>query len=323
MTPVRETVLAENDVSEVVREASLADIFLSYVAVAADLFQLTKPRIMVLLLISTVCPMFLAAGGRLDLWGAGWALLGGALVSGSASALNCIWEIDIDAVMERTKNRPLPAGRLSRKTALLFSISIGLLGLFILAYLFNPLAALVALFGHFFYVVIYTIWLKRTTPQNIVIGGAAGAVPPVVGWVAVTGRIDITAILLFLIVFLWTPPHFWALALNKNSDYQKAGIPMLPVVAGEKKTCNLMLFYALLLIPATLSLVLTNSNLGPYSLVTLLSLSLIFSFKVYQLRSLVFADAENKYRKAWDVFGFSLLYLALFFVSLVVDSTLL
>jgi len=167
------------------------------------------------------------------------------------------------------------------------------------------------------------MWLKRSTPQNIVIGGAAGAIPPLVGWVAVTGGFDFTAILLFLIVFLWTPPHFWALALNKNEDYRRAKIPMLPVVSGEQATHLQMLLYALSLIPVSIWLVFSDPLLGWFSFITLTLLGLIFSWKVYQLKNLVGADTETKTKKAWDVFGFSLIYLALFFFCLVVDATVL
>lgn len=284
----------------------------------SDLVSTTKPRIMVLLLISTCCPMVLASGGKISFALVCWVLLGGALVSGSASALNCVWDRDIDSVMERTKERPLAAKRLSVPSAVLFALAIGALGLFLLAEFVNPFAAWVALGGHVFYVVIYTMLLKRSTPQNIVIGGAAGAVPPLVGWAAVTGSLSLTAWLLFAIVFLWTPPHFWALALNRNADYQRAGVPMLPVVAGVTSTVRQMLIYALLLIPVGVLPVFTSPELGPVTFTGMLLLSLVFAWKVFKLSR---ATAESRERRAWDVFGFSLIYLALFFVLLVVDST--
>lgn len=300
------------------------------VRLVSDFVNLTKPGVMGLLLISTACPMILAAGGRVSFALVVWALIGGALVSGSASAVNCIWDRDIDAVMERTKNRPLAAKRLSPFAALMFALALGVVGLFILAAKLNLYAAAVALFGHLFYVLVYTIWLKRLTPQNIVIGGAAGAIPPIVGWVGVTGSIDTTALLLFLIVFLWTPPHFWALALNKNSDYRLARVPMLPVVAGERATVLQMLVYALLLLPASIALVLVNPHLGWFSGVVLALLGALFLGKICQLWKLTvrtaddgIADEERKTKKAWDVFGFSLVYLALFFGCLVLDSALM
>lgn len=292
----------------------------SIVHFVADLLSLTKPRIMLLLLISTCCPMILASKGQVSFHSLLIALIGGALVSGSASAMNCIYDRDIDALMERTKNRALPSGRVSCFAALVFAVVIGVCGILILSYFFHPLAAFLALFGHAFYVFVYTIWLKRLTPQNIVIGGAAGAIPPLVGWAAVTGGLNFTAFLLFLIVFLWTPPHFWALALNKNDDYRRAGIPMLPVVSGERVTHNQMLFYALMLVPTSILLVLSNKQFGLFSLVGMTTLAVIFAYKVFQLKRMVNSSPEQKVQKAWGVFGFSLIYLTLFFVFLVVDG---
>lgn len=294
-------------------------------SILSDYLSLCKPKIIVLLLISTYCPMVLASGGKLEASLAFAALIGGALVSASASAINCVFEKDSDALMNRTKNRPIAAGRLSQKEGLIFAIVIGAIGLVVLYFACNPLAAALSLFGHFFYVFIYTIWLKRRTPQNIVIGGAAGAMPPLVGWAAVTGSVNLTALLLFLVIFLWTPPHFWALALNKNEDYQRANIPMLPVVAGEAATHKQMFYYALSLIPFSIWLVFSDPYLGNFSLVALLALGIVFAFKTWQLMDLGKKGAEKEVRekKAWDVFGFSLVYLALFFVCLVVDSIVL
>ena len=290
-------------------------------AFVRDLVLLTKPGIILLLLISTACPMVLAADGVLSFPTLLWALFGGALVSGSASCLNCIWDRDIDAVMERTKDRPMPAGRVSLLSAYLLATVLLAAGEFVLAYYLNTGAALMALFGHVFYVVVYTMWLKRTTPQNIVIGGAAGAIPPLVGWMAVTGSVNLTAFYLFLVIFLWTPPHFWALALNKNSDYRRANVPMLPVVAGEKATHRQMLWYALLLLPASILLVFSDPTLGIFSLLSLVFLNLVFTYKIVELSLL--EHAELRVRKAWDIFGYSILYLATFFLVLVVDSTIL
>lgn len=284
-----------------------------------DLISLMKPRVLSLLLISTVCPMFLASKGYIQAKEIFIALLGGFLISGSASVFNCIWDRDIDAIMERTKTRAIPAGRISVVTAVVFGLLIGLLGYFVLNYGLNSEAAIIALFGHFFYVFIYTIWLKRSTPQNIVIGGAAGAIPPLVGWVGIRGQLDFEAILLFLLIFLWTPPHFWALALNKNSDYKKAGVPMLPVVAGERETHLQMFLYSLSLIPISMWLVAISKELGFFSYSTLLFLGVVFSYKVYSLLKSAELSAEIRSKKAWEVFGFSLIYLALFFVCLVVD----
>ena len=305
--------------SESLNSSSLADTW----SLTTDLISLTKPRIMVLLLITTCCPMILAAGGiGLDMSVVFWALLGGALVSGSASAINCIYDQDIDSIMERTKTRPLPAGRIEPALAFAFSLVIGLLGLFVLQVFINSAAAAVALAGHLFYVFIYTMWLKRTTVQNIVIGGAAGAVPPMVGWVAVTGELNLTAWLLFGVIFLWTPPHFWALALNKNEDYQRAGVPMMPVVRGEQSTIIQMLWYSIALLPVCVFLVYSSPYLGWLSMLSFGLLNSIFIFKIYQLRKLTNQGSPQKSKKAWDVFGFSLIYLALLFALLVIDSTL-
>jgi len=290
-----------------------------------DLASLCKPGIIVLLLISTGCPMIVAAGGTFPFEVFIPTIIGGALLSASASALNCIWDRDIDAIMERTKSRPLAAGRLEVRQALTLSILLGGLGFAVLWRWTNPAAALVALSGLLFYFLVYTVWLKRTTPHNIVIGGAAGAVPPIVGWCAVTGSITLPSFLLFLIIFLWTPPHFWALALNRNEDYRRASIPMLPVVRGERSTHLQMLLYALSLIPVSILFVFVTPQLGLISIIGLTALAGVFSWKNLQLFQLgrkteTAALREEKTRRAWDIFGFSLIYLALVFVTTVVDS---
>ncbi|MCC6953457.1 MAG: protoheme IX farnesyltransferase [Deltaproteobacteria bacterium] len=291
------------------------------VQIGKDYLSLTKPGVILLLLVSTCCPMILASAGGATFEEIALALIAGALVSGSAAAFNCIWDHDIDAVMERTKDRPVARGRISIPAALFFSVAIGMLGLVIFAVRFNFLSAGLALFGHVFYVFVYTMWLKRTTPQNIVIGGAAGAVPPLVGWAAVTGSIDLTALALFLVIFLWTPPHFWALALNKNADYRKVGIPMLPVVAGDRVTVNQMLVYAALLLPTGALLVWSHPALGMFTLVGVSLLGFLFLYKVGKL-SAALGTGEEQTKRAWEVFGFSLIYLALYFVCLVVDSVI-
>ncbi|MCC6221181.1 MAG: protoheme IX farnesyltransferase [Deltaproteobacteria bacterium] len=288
----------------------------------SDLFSLTKPKIIALLLISTFCTMVLASGGNVSMPLVVWVLLGGALISASANAMNCILDRDIDALMQRTKNRPMAVGRLGLLSAYLFAIIAGASGFFVLYSFVGLSASLVALSGHLFYVLIYTLWLKRITAQNIVIGGVAGAIPPLVGWVAIKGELEFTALLLFLVIFFWTPPHFWALALNKNSDYKRAGIPMLPVVAGRDATLNGMLFYALCLIPTTVILVLSNEYLGWFSLLVMLSLSVVFSWKIWHLKRTGFAE-NVEMLKAKEVFNFSNAYLSLYFLCLVVDATLL
>src|SRR3989440_7196645 len=210
-----------------------------------DLVMLTKPRIISLLLVTTVAPMFVAGNP-------GWLLvvvvtIGGYLMAGGANAVNMYLDRDIDTQMSRTRLRPIPSGRMGPRAVLAFGVALATAATFLLARFTNVLTALLALAGFYFYIFVYTGWLKRTTPQNIVIGGAAGAFPPLVGWASMTGAIDLTALYLFLIIFYWTPPHFWALALLKQSDYAKAGIPMMPVARGEARTKYEMLVYTLML----------------------------------------------------------------------------
>ena len=291
-----------------------------------DYLNLTKPGVLVLLLISTVCPMFVAAGVNLSFELVFWTLLGGALISGSASAINCVYDGDIDSIMKRTKKRPIPDGRISKVSGLIFSLAIGMAGLIVMLVKVNALAAAISMFGHFFYVFIYTLWLKRSTPQNIVIGGAAGAVPPIVGWAAVTGDVSLSAWLMFLLIFLWTPPHFWALAINKNSDYTKANVPMMPVVCGIRETTIQMLAYSISLLPVSVLLIASETELSWFSIVFLVSMSLMFIEKNYRLfkraRLLAGAVDEKLNKISWEVFWFSIIYLALFFLCLVIDSTL-
>lgn len=312
------TLISLSEVSSIEDSRSFTDVVKDYV-------DITKPKILVLLLISTCCPMVLAASGSVSIPLMLWTLLGGALISGSASAINCIWDADIDAIMNRTKNRPLAAKRISPVRALIFSLVIGLAGLIILAVKANPLAAAISLFGHVFYVFVYTMWLKRSTPQNIVIGGAAGAVPPIVGWAAVTGQVNLTAILMFSLIFLWTPPHFWALAINKNEDYKRAGIPMLPVVSGLKTTTIQMLAYAISLLPVSVLLVLSDPRLGWFSGLFFTVLGLVFIQKNFSLYKMVDSGKreEEISKPAWEIFGFSILHLGLFFLCLVIDSVII
>src|SRR3979409_214237 len=211
-----------------------------------DLVMLTKPRIISLLLVTTVAPMFVAGNP-------GWLLvvvvtIGGFLMAGGANGVNMYLDRDIDTQMARTRLRPIPSGRMGPRAGLAFGVALATAATFLLARFTNVLAALLALGGFYFYVFVYTRWLKRTTPQNIVIGGAAGAFPPLVGWAAMTGTIDLTAVYLFLIIFYWTPPHFWALALLKQRDYGRAGVPMAPLVWGERETMRQTLLYSEILI---------------------------------------------------------------------------
>src|SRR3982750_3777131 len=215
-----------------------------------DMVMLTKPRIISLLLVTTVAPMFVAGNPT-------WllvvvVLIGGYLMAGGANAVNMYLDRDIDTQMSRTRLRPIPSGRMGPRSVLAFGVALATAATFLLARFTNVLTALLALGGFYFYVFVYTRWLKRTTPQNIVIGGAAGAFPPLVGWAAVTNRVDLLAVYLFLIIFYWTPPHFWALALLKQRDYGRAGVPMAPLVWGERETMRNMLWYTLILVPLTL-----------------------------------------------------------------------
>jgi heme o synthase len=226
--------------------------------VANDYLQLTKPRILVLLVVTGYAAMWVAARGLPNLVLSFWAMLGLAMSCGAANAINMWYDRDIDQVMNRTKKRPLPAGRLTPDQALAFGIMTGALSFVLLTFTVNLMSAVLAMVGLLFYVCIYTMWLKRSTDQNIVIGGAAGAVPPLVGWAAVSGDVSWASVVMFLIVFMWTPPHFWALALFRNEDYRRANIPMLPVVKGERNTKWQILAYALLMIPTTAALYYTG-----------------------------------------------------------------
>ena len=218
----------------------MADRFLDYLS-------LTKPRIVLLLLVTALCPMFPAAHGWPRLETLIGVIVGGALAAGGAGSINCWFDRDIDATMRRTRRRPLPDGRIPGWHALVLGIGLNLLAAAVLVALTNLLAAGLAVLGTLIYVFVYTIWLKRSTPQNIVIGGAAGAMPPLVGWAAVTGGLDVTALSLFGIIFLWTPPHFWSLAQLIKDDYSRARVPMLPVVSGNRSARIQSLLYAVLL----------------------------------------------------------------------------
>jgi heme o synthase len=284
-------------------------------SLASDLVALTKPRIISLLLVTTVAPMFVAGTP-------GWltvlvVTLGGYLMAGGANAVNMYLDRDIDDVMSRTRLRPIPSGRMTPRAVLAFGVMLATAATFMLAHLVNVLTAALALGGFYFYVFVYTRWLKRSSPQNIVIGGAAGAFPPLVGWAAVTGRVDLAAIYLFLIVFYWTPPHFWALALLKQKDYGRAGIPMAPLVWGEKETISQMLWYTVVLIALTVLPALFGA-FGVVYLASAVVLGAILMQGVLRIRAL-HARGEVWTKAAWATYKYSLLYLALLFVAMVVD----
>jgi len=280
-----------------------------------DLIALTKPRIISLLLVTTIAPMFVAGHPSWQLVLA--VFVGGYLMAGGANAVNMYIDRDIDDRMARTRLRPIPSGRMQPREVLAFGILLSTSATWLLAHTANVLTAALALAGFYFYVFIYTRWLKRSSPQNIVIGGAAGAFPPLVGWAAVTNRIDLLAVYLFLIIFYWTPPHFWALALLKQKDYGRAGVPMAPLVWGESETKRQMLWYTLILIPLTL-LPYSFGVLGVVYLASAVALGAVLLVEVVQvMRTTTF----NK--PAWRLYKFSLLYLALLFVAMVVDRGLL
>jgi protoheme IX farnesyltransferase len=278
-----------------------------------DLVTLTKPRIISLLLVTTVAPMFITPAGLPSLRLVLLVILGGYLMAGGANAINMWFDRDIDTRMSRTKLRPIPAGRLAPAVALLFGCGLGALAFFLFYRYVNPLSAWLALGGLLFYVVIYTMWLKRTTTQNIVVGGAAGAFPPLVGWAAVTGRLDLAAIYLFAIIFYWTPPHFWALALIKQRDYAKAGVPMMPVVRGERRTKVEMLLYTLFLLPLTLM----PSFFGALGLIYLLA-ALLLGLRLLWYCVLLLRETGVT-PTAWRMYKYSLLYLFLLFAAMGVD----
>ncbi len=281
-----------------------------------DYITLTKPRIMSLLLITGLCAMFVGAHGAPRASLVLVTMTGLALACGGASALNHVLDRDIDKLMgQRTRARPLAAERMPASRALEFGLTLSAFSFVLLASLVNVLAAVLALVGNLFYVLVYTRWLKRTTPQNIVIGGAAGAVPPLVGWAAVTGNLTLPALWLFLIVFFWTPPHFWALALLIRRDYEAARIPMLPVVRGVRETTRQIVLYSLVLVAVTVA-PFAWGTLGLVYLGAALLLGGAFLLLAVRLRR------EATPRQASVLFHFSLLYLALLFAAMAVDPLL-
>jgi heme o synthase len=283
----------------------------AHTSLMRDLVMLTKPRIISLLLVTTVAPMFVA--GRPSFLLVLIVLVGGYLMAGGANAVNMYIDRDIDTQMSRTKLRPLPSGRMGARAVLAFGIALATAATFLLARFTNVLTAVLALAGFYFYVFVYTRWLKRTTPQNIVIGGAAGAFPPLVGWAAMTGGIDLTAVYLFLIVFYWTPPHFWALALLKQRDYGRAGIPMAPLVWGERETMRQMMWYNVILIALTL----LPAAFGTFGIIYFVSAIVLGGLLLIGVIRV--STAKDWTTPAWQVYKFSLLYLALLFLAMVID----
>jgi protoheme IX farnesyltransferase len=287
----------------------------NFLQVIQSYWQLTKPRIILLLLITTAGGMGIAAEGQVNPVLLLVTLISGACAAGAANTINCLYDRDIDYIMERTRHRPLPSGRIQPRDALLFAIALALLSFLLLTVFANLLSACLAMSGIVVYVLVYTHWLKRHSTQNIVIGGAAGAIPPLVGWAAVTGDLSWAAWVLFAIIFLWTPPHFWALAVMIREDYARVGVPMLPVVEGTEPTARQIFYYTLALIPVTLLLVYPLQVMGAIYAAIALLLGGIFVKKAWQLM-----QTPSDLQMARSVFKYSILYLMLLCAGMALDS---
>jgi len=285
------------------------------VAIVADYVALTKPRVVSLLVVTGVCGYLAGAAGHVQIAVLLAVAGGGALAAGGANALNCTFDRDLDATMTRTRSRPIPAGRVPILGAMVLGIAMNVAAALWLALSANLLAAALALGGTAWYLVVYTAWLKRRSTQNIVIGGAAGCFPPLVGWAAATGTLDATALMLAGVIFLWTPPHFWALATLLRDDYRRAGIPMLPAVVSVQRTANQAFVYAVATVGVSLSPMLWGGASGVYT-ISAAGLGAVFVSRSQAFRH----DADRA--TAGRLFRYSLVYLAALFVSLVVDRML-
>lgn len=287
---------------------NLAEVIKNY-------YQLTKPRIIPLLLITTAASMSIASEGKIDLFLLLVTLLGGTLAAASAQVLNCVYDRDIDYTMTRTRTRPIPSGKVRSQSALIFAAVLGISSFFILVTWANLLAALLAMSGIVFYMLVYTHWLKRYTTQNIVIGGAAGSIPPLVGWAAVTGELSLTCWLLFGTIFLWTPPHFWSLALMIKEDYAEVGVPMLPVIEGEEATVKQIWIYSWLVVFCSLLLISPVGNLGMLYGVAAFYLGYEFLCKAEKLK-------QNPFDRqlAREMFKYSIFYMMLLCIAIVIDT---
>ena len=284
----------------------------------SELFKLMKPRVMSLVIFTCAVGLLTAP----NLVSTKDAIIGILLVSlgaGAAGALNMWYESDLDALMTRTCLRPIPSGKVNKNQALIFGIMLSIISVVALDYFTNRISALILLFTILFYVFVYTIWLKRRTPQNIVIGGAAGALPPVIGWTIATGSLSIEPLVFFLIIFFWTPSHFWALSLYKSDDYKKAKIPMLPLTDGVERTKMNIFIYSLLMLPVIIFPYLINF-VGLAFLIPSLLLTVYYNFLCYEL----YKFKKNKFdaKKAKSIFGYSILYLFLIFVLFLIDKIL-
>ncbi len=287
----------------------------TFLQVIQSYCQLTKPRIIPLLLITTAAAMWLAGDGEVDPLQLLLTLLGGTLAAASAQTLNCIYDKDIDYDMERTRKRPIPSGRVQPQHALLFAIVLAVLSFTLMAGLVNVVSASLALSGIVVYMLVYTHWLKRNSTQNIVIGGSAGAIPALVGWAAVTGELSWTAWLLFAIVFFWTPPHFWALAMMIRDEYAQVDVPMLPVVKGVHNTAEQVFAYTLFVVPLTFTLIYPLGESGWVYGAFAAILGANFIAKAWALRQ----TPEEK-AKARSLFKYSILYMMLLCTGMVIDS---
>jgi heme o synthase len=299
------------DAIPVNRPATLARTVLAYIA-------LTKPRIIELLLVTTIPTMFVAKRGVPGIWLIASTLIGGILAAGGANAINMYIDRDIDALMDRTKGRPLVVGAMSPRAALTFAISIEVLSFAWLTWQVNLLSAVLAVSACLFYVFVYSLWLKRTSEKNIVIGGAAGAVPVLVGWSAVTNNLSWAPILLFFVIFVWTPPHTWALAVKYTDDYRAAGVPMLPVVASFEKMANQIIAYTVVMWLATLLFV-PVGKMGPIYGVTAFVLGAIFLGYALRLRKIGMAG-EPTIKPAMRLFGWSITYVTILFGVMILDQ---
>lgn len=279
----------------------------------SDFYQLLKPRVMTLVVFTGVCGMVMAPGfENLHPFLACVAVLSLAIGAGASGAINMWYDRDIDAIMNRTKNRPIPAGKIPAAEGLAFALILSLLSIMVMGLALNWVAAGILAFANIFYSVIYTMILKRTTSQNIVIGGAAGAFPPMIGWAAVTGDISIDSIILFAIIFFWTPPHFWALSLFANEDYKRADIPMLTVTHGERVTKIQMMAYTILLFPLCLAPYFTGLA-DIYYAITATILNILFLISATQ----TYREKNNEHHYARRMFGYSIFYLFAIFTALV------
>jgi protoheme IX farnesyltransferase len=285
-------------------------------AMPSDYYELLKPRVMQLVVFTAIAGLMLAPGSLHPVLSV-IAILCIAIGAGASGALNMWYDADIDAAMSRTARRPIPGGRVSGDEALAFGLILSFFSVMLLGLVINWLSAGLLAFTIFFYAVIYSMWLKRATPQNIVIGGAAGAIPPVIGWVAVTGSISLESLVLFAIIFMWTPPHFWALALFKAGDYERVQVPMLPNVAGNRATQNQILAYSILLAPIGFAPFLMGFGGFAYGVV---SGSLGLAFIYYAWNCWRMDSNDERMVPAKKLFGFSILYLFALFGTLIIEA---